>query len=68
MLTAKKANEAMYFKLNLGMSRNGVVSRTESLGQFQDLKLGDICDTFVASWNTEGNIVFLERHLDAKCR
>eukprot|EP00397_Hematodinium_sp_SG-2012_P040951 GEMP01044992.1.p1 GENE.GEMP01044992.1~~GEMP01044992.1.p1 ORF type:complete len:297 (-),score=61.65 GEMP01044992.1:820-1710(-) len=63
MMTAK-ANDAMYFKLNLGMSRNGVVSRTESLGQFQDLRLGDICDVIVTSWNTEGNVLFLERNLE----
>ncbi|CAE7527418.1 PAN1 [Symbiodinium natans] len=60
-MLATHTEAALYFKLNLGAHRQGVVSRTEALKNFNDMQYGDIADCWVSAWNTGGNILFLER-------
>eukprot|EP00930_Biecheleria_cincta_P050613 TRINITY_DN35802_c0_g1_i1.p2 TRINITY_DN35802_c0_g1~~TRINITY_DN35802_c0_g1_i1.p2 ORF type:complete len:172 (+),score=30.57 TRINITY_DN35802_c0_g1_i1:692-1207(+) len=60
-MLATQTEAALYFKLNLGAHRQGVVSRDQALLNFKDLQFGDIADCFVSAWNTQGNIIFLER-------
>jgi len=62
MLTSR-SSVALYFKVkNLDTSKQGIVSRLDSMRQFQDLELGGICDVYVAAWNPQGKEVYLERH------
>ncbi len=58
---ASRNERGMYFKLNLGVQRQGVVSREESLRRFESMRIGDVADCFVSAWNLAGNLVFLER-------
>ncbi|CAE8610039.1 unnamed protein product, partial [Polarella glacialis] len=60
-MLATHTETALYFKLNLGAHRQGVVSREEALKNFKDLQFGDIADCWVSAWNTTGNVLFLER-------
>merc|ERR1712039_677580 len=60
-MLATRTDSALYFKLNLGAQRQGVVSRPDALSRFKDLQFGDIADCWVSAWNTSGNVVFLER-------
>ncbi|CAJ1336660.1 unnamed protein product, partial [Effrenium voratum] len=60
-MLATHTDAALYFKLNLGAHRQGVVSREEALKNFKDMHYGQIADCWVSAWNTGGNILFLER-------
>ncbi|CAE7299602.1 unnamed protein product [Symbiodinium sp. CCMP2592] len=60
-MLATHTEAALYFKLNLGAHRQGVVSREEALKNFKDMHYGDIAECWVSAWNTGGNILFLER-------
>mmetsp|Transcript_23368 Transcript_23368/g.51611 ORF Transcript_23368/g.51611 Transcript_23368/m.51611 type:complete len:109 (-) Transcript_23368:78-404(-) len=60
-MLATRTEGNLYFKLNLGATRQGVVSRPDALVRFQDLQFGEIVDCWVSAWSTGGNIVFLER-------
>lgn len=60
-MLATQTEAALYFKLNLGAHRQGVVSREEALKNFKDMHYGEIAGCWVSAWNTGGNILFLER-------
>ncbi|CAK9111360.1 unnamed protein product [Durusdinium trenchii] len=60
-MLATQTEAALYFKLNLGAHRQGVVSREEALKNFKDMHYGEIADCWVSAWNTGRNILFLER-------
>jgi len=60
-MLATQTEAAWHFKLNLGASRHGAVSRPEALSRFQELQFGDIVDCWVSAWTTNSSIIFIER-------
>ena len=43
-MLATQSDSTLYFKLNLGAHRQGVVSREEALRNFEDMHYGEIAD------------------------
>ena len=58
-MLAAESEHGLVFKMNCG--RPGVVSGSCAVGNFKNVKLGEIVDVMVTGWSMNKEAIFLDR-------